>query len=82
VYAVAFSPDGKRIASGSADKTVRLWDVTTGQELFALRGHSVMISQDCVAFAPDGKFLFTADWSGTMKFWHAATGEESTTRTH
>ena len=50
---VAFSPDGRRIASGSCDETVRLWDVDTGQPIGApLTGHTDAV--DSVAFSPDG----------------------------
>ena len=53
VYSVAFSPDGKRIVSGSDDKTVRLWDADTGQPIGApLTGHTDAVSS--VAFSPDG----------------------------
>ena len=40
VLSVAFSPDGQRLASGSGDKTVKIWDSATGKELFALKGHA------------------------------------------
>ena len=53
VWSVAFSPDGGRLASGSDDKTVRLWDVGTGQELSHLQGHTD-VQVWSVAFSPDG----------------------------
>ena len=54
VFSVAFSPDGKRIVSGSGDKTVRVWDAATGQPIGApLTGHTGAVSS--VAFSPDGK---------------------------
>ena len=53
---MAFSPDGKRLASASAgDKTVKVWDAQTGQELLTLKGHTGSVSS--VAFSPDGKRL-------------------------
>ena len=57
VYSVAFSPDGKRLATGSSDRTVKLWDAATGQETLTLKGHSDSVVS--VAFSPDGKRLAT-----------------------
>ena len=55
VWSVAFSPDGTRLASGSGDETVRLWDVETGEEIATLRGHEHFVYS--VAFSPDGTRL-------------------------
>ena len=49
---MAFSPDGRRIVSGSYDKTVKVWDAATGQEMLTLKGHTAVYS---VAFSPDGR---------------------------
>ena len=73
VYAIAFSPNGKRLASGGDDRTVRLWDVETGTELIALRGHTGKVWQ--VFFTPDGKTLISSGEDGT-RIWQTATEEE------
>ncbi len=72
VIALAFSPDGKTLASGSRDQTVKLWDVATGAELRILKGHSDIYS---VAFSPNGKILAVDD-GGTVKLWDLTTGAE------
>src|SRR5262249_35458716 len=64
VTALAFSPNGEQLATASWDKTVRLWDVITGQERATLRGHAGVV--DAVAFAPDGKTLASASWDRTV----------------
>ncbi len=74
IYSVAFSPDGKRLVTGSTDHTVTVWDSATGQELLTLRGHSSDVSS--VAFSPDGKRLATASFDRAVKLWDAATGQE------
>ena len=76
VCSVAFSPDGKRLVSGSEDRTIRLWDTATGTQLLTLKGHSGPVR--CVAFSPDGRHL--ASGSGgtdkTIRIWDTATGTE------
>ncbi|BAY87695.1 WD-40 repeat-containing protein (plasmid) [Calothrix parasitica NIES-267] len=71
---VSFSPDGKSIASASADKTVKLWDVTTGKEIKALKGHLEEVYS--VSFSPDGKTIASASWDKTVKLWDVSTGKQ------
>ncbi|WP_017719858.1 AAA-like domain-containing protein, partial [Kamptonema formosum] len=66
VNSVAFSPDGKRLATGSDDGTVKLWDLQ-GKELASLKGHQNSVSS--VAFSPDGKRLATGSGDGTAQLW-------------
>jgi hypothetical protein len=73
VISVAFSPDGTRLASGSRDHTVRLWDAATGECLKTLRGHTSTV--ECVAFSPDGKQVASAGKDKAIRLWDAATGE-------
>ena len=74
---MAFSPDGKRLASVSFDQTVKVWDAITGQESLTLKGHSGHVMS--VAFSPDGKRLGSASYDLTIKVWDATTGQESRT---
>ncbi|KAK5689300.1 hypothetical protein LTR17_026358 [Elasticomyces elasticus] len=74
VTAVAFSPDGKTVAFGSNDKTVRLWDAATGEERQTLEEHDAWVST--VAFLPDGKTVASGSNDKMVRLWDAATGEE------
>ncbi|MGH9831539.1 MAG: WD40 repeat domain-containing protein [Blastocatellia bacterium] len=62
------------MVSGSRDKTALLWDVTTGRQLVAFKGHFDEIFS--VAFSPDGRRLATGSNDKTVRLWDAATGQE------
>jgi WD40 repeat protein len=73
VYSVAFSPDGKMLASGSRDKTIKLWDVSAGKEKFTLKGEDKDILS--VAFSPNGKILASGSESKALRLWDVAKGK-------
>src|SRR5439155_12596042 len=71
VNATDSAADGRRLASASADQTVKVWDPQSGQEVLTLRGHTGPVSS--VAFSPDGKHLATGSHDRTVKVWDALT---------
>jgi WD40 repeat protein len=72
---VAYSPDGKRLASASWDQTVKVWDAQIGQETLTLKGHTGPVWG--VAFSPDGKQLASAGDDCTVRVWDAGVGPSS-----
>jgi WD40 repeat protein len=66
---LAFSSDGRRIASASDDETVKVWDAGTGQETLTLKGHTDEVRG--IAFSPDGRLIASASSDGTVKIWDA-----------
>jgi WD40 repeat protein len=72
VISVAYSPDGQTLASGSSDKTIKLWNVNTGKLLQTLTGHSDWVWS--VAYSPDGQTLASGSEDETIKLWDVKTG--------
>ena len=72
VNCAAFSPDGKRIATGSTDGGAKIWDAVTGREVLALKGHSRHVTSVC--FSRGGTVVVTGSFDGTAKLWDVATG--------
>ncbi|MEE0268135.1 MAG: TIR domain-containing protein [Bacteroidales bacterium] len=73
VYSVAYSPDGRRIISGSSDETIKIWDANTGQYLKTLEGHLDGVTS--VAYSPDGTKIISGSDDGTIKIWDINTGQ-------
>jgi eukaryotic-like serine/threonine-protein kinase len=74
VFSVAFSPDGRWLASGEWDHTVRVWDVNDKKQIRIFKGHDDVVAG--VAFGPANRWLASASWDRTVKLWNVDTGQE------
>lgn len=72
VGVVAFSPDGKRLAAGTEQSGVKIWDTATGNQLATLSGHNSRVSS--LSFSADGSRLASGSWDRTVKIWEVRTG--------
>ncbi|KAK1259214.1 hypothetical protein QJS04_geneDACA010205 [Acorus gramineus] len=75
VLSVSFSPDGRQLASGSGDTTVRIWDLNTQTPLYTCTGHKNWVL--CIAWSPDGIHLVSGSKAGELLIWDPKTGKQS-----
>lgn len=73
VYTIAFTPDGQTLASGGADRTIKIWDLNTGQEICTLTEHTDAVVS--LIASPDGKTLLSGSADNTIKIWNLSTSQ-------
>jgi WD40 repeat protein len=73
VTTIAFSPDGRFLATGQSDGGVKMWDVASGRETQTLSGHTASVTS--VAFSPNGRWLASGSWDKSVALWEVATGK-------
>src|SRR5262249_41188602 len=69
ILSVAFSPDGRRLASGGSDEVVRLWEIHSQRQVSTFKGHTDRV--DSVAFSPDGRTIVSGSADRTVRLWDA-----------
>jgi WD40 repeat protein/serine/threonine protein kinase len=74
VHTVAYSPDGRRVVTSSADATARIWDSVTGRQLTVLKGHTKPVR--AAFFSRDGEKVITSGYDSTARIWNAASGQQ------
>ena len=74
VISVAISPDSNYVATGSRDKSAKLWELSTGREVRSFLGHEFSVTT--LTFSKDGKILLTGSSDGTVRMWEVGTGKE------
>jgi len=74
VAAVAWSPDGRRIASGSWDKTVQIWNLSTGQTILTYRDSTSPSRVNAVGWSPDGTHIASGNDDGSVQVWNTISG--------
>lgn len=74
VSALAFSPDGKLLASGGQDKTIRVWAAANGKQLLTIKGHAAAV--ESLSYSEDGRQLTSRDANQKTHVWDLATGKQ------
>lgn len=74
VVSVAISPDSNFIATGSKDKSIKLWEISTGREIRSFLGHEMTVTS--LDFSSDGKYILSGSYDKTVKIWEVSTGKE------